>query len=130
MSLLCECFIDSCQQNLIDCDLMQYISFGGLIERQRSEGQPFPPLRTQGTSKEQSDAEDISIHQARLSTQANGGSHLVFTFGADWGPSSLMCCTIADRPADWAAGGDEVCAHLDHSESGQLACNSRMCCAF
>lgn len=62
--------------------------------RQWLEAQPSP-LRAERTYKVQRDGGNVSIYQTWLSDQANGGSQLVFTLRADWGPSNLMGCTIA-----------------------------------
>lgn len=92
-SLLTECFIDCCQPNLIDCDLMRYISWAASLRR-RAEGQPFPLREQRAHPKWKGMVRNISIYWEWCCSLANGSSQLVFTVGADWAPSSLIALCV------------------------------------
>lgn len=92
-SLLTECFIDCCQLNLIDCDLMRYISWAASLRR-RVEGQPFPLREQRAHPKWKGMVRNISIYWEWCRSLANGSSQLVFTVGADWAPSSLIALCV------------------------------------
>lgn len=94
MSLLCECFIDSCQPNLIDCDLMQYISLVASL-RQWLEAQPFPLKHRAHLQKRKGLVRILVSVKHGSAARLMGAPSLCLHWVQIGGPSSLMGYTIA-----------------------------------